>query len=265
MTILAGFAESSIRLPQASLFLHSAGKGRTFLFLHPGEGLFGAAPFLQQLSMHGHILVPSHPGFGRSKLPPTVSTVDDLSYLYLDLLDRFGFTQVPLIGASFGGWIAADIAIKNTKRISHLVLIDSLGIKVGGRDTRDITDMHALGRDALAAHLYHNPTRYAPDFMKGEPELAERYACDREVSHISGGSRICTTPDFATDCTGSTSRRSSCGEKMIGSSNLITVAPLRRRFLGRASSSFLRPATWLMSKIPPRLRRQLSNSPRHVN
>jgi pimeloyl-ACP methyl ester carboxylesterase len=180
MTVLAGFTESSIHLPQGSIHLHSAGKGRAFLFLHPGEGLLGALPFLRQLSTHGQILVPSHPGFGMSELPATLSTVDDLSYVYLDFLNQLALTDVTLIGASFGGWIAADIAIKNTQRISRLVLIDSLGIKVGDRDVRDITDMHALGRDALASHLYLNPTLHAPKFMKGEPDLAERYASDRE-------------------------------------------------------------------------------------
>lgn len=180
MTTLNGFSETSLRLPQVKIAMQSAGEGRPILFLHPGEGLIGASPFLEALAKGGLVLVPSHPGFGQSELPRSLSTVDDLSYVYLDLLEQLDLDDVILVGASFGGWIAAEMAVKNTSRISHLVLVDALGIKVGDRDARDIVDMHALGRDALAAHLYADPDTYRPDFMAGAPEFAEAYARDRE-------------------------------------------------------------------------------------
>jgi pimeloyl-ACP methyl ester carboxylesterase len=88
--------------------------------------------------------------------------------------------NVVLVGASFGGWIAAEIAVKNAARLSHLVLIDSLGIKVGDRSKRDIVDMHALGREALAAHLYADPGKHRPDFAAQPLEFVEGYARDRE-------------------------------------------------------------------------------------
>ncbi len=180
MTTLNGFSETTLRLPQAKVELRSAGEGQTFLFLHPGEGLIGASRFLEMLAGRAHVLVPSHPGFGQSELPRSLSTVDDLSYVYLDLLDQLDLRDVVLVGASFGGWIAAEMAVKNTQRLSRVVLIDSLGIKIRDRDARDIADMHAMGRDALAAHLYADPDKNRPDFMNGPPELAESYARDRE-------------------------------------------------------------------------------------
>jgi hypothetical protein len=36
--------------------------------------------------------------------------------------------------------------VRSTARFSHLVLLDPLGIKIGGREERDIADMHALPR-----------------------------------------------------------------------------------------------------------------------
>lgn len=178
--MLNNFSETSIRLPQVKLAVQSAGQGRPFLFLHPGEGLIGASPLLESLSHHGQVVVPSHPGFGHSELPRSLSTVDDLSYVYLDLLQQMDLNDVVLIGASFGGWIAAEMAVKNTARISHLVLIDALGIKVSGREKRDIVDMHALGRDALAERLYADPAKHRPDFVNSDPTFAEAYARDRE-------------------------------------------------------------------------------------
>lgn len=180
MSGLQGFSKTPLQLPACQIDMQCSGSGKPLLFLHPGEGLLGAQPFLERLASSAKVFAPSHPGFGQSELPSSISTVDDLAFAYLDLLDALALNEVILVGASFGGWIAAEIAVRNTSRLSHLVLIDSLGIKIGDRYTRDIVDMHALGRDALAAHLYANPSKYAPDFVASPPELAVAYARDRE-------------------------------------------------------------------------------------
>jgi len=54
-----------------------------------------------------------------------MTTVDDLAYFYLDLLETLDLRDVVLVGVSFGGWLAAEIAVKSTERISHLVLADA--------------------------------------------------------------------------------------------------------------------------------------------
>ena len=81
----------------------------------------------------------------------------------LDLRD------VVLVGASLGGWIAAEIAVKTTERISRLVLIDSVGIKVGDREARDIADIYAITDRQLAEIAYADPQKMARD-TKSLPE-----------------------------------------------------------------------------------------------
>lgn len=152
--MLPGFQSETVDIGSAKIELFSKGTGRPILFLHAGQGLFGTGPVLEKLTQAGRILVPSHPGFGGSSLPPEINTVDDLAYLYLDLLDSLDLHDVVLVGASFGGWIAAEIAIKSTQRLGHLVLIDSLGIKTCARDERDIVDMHAVSDEELLELLY---------------------------------------------------------------------------------------------------------------
>jgi pimeloyl-ACP methyl ester carboxylesterase len=93
-----------------------AGRGRPLLFLHPGLGLFGADAFLARLGGSHQVIAPSHPGFGHSDLPDWMSNVDDLAYFYLDLLDELDIRDAVLVGASLGGWIAAEIAVKSTAR-----------------------------------------------------------------------------------------------------------------------------------------------------
>src|SRR5262245_37915823 len=125
------------------------GSGRPLLFLHPEIGIERNAPVLDHLARSARVLAPSHPGFGRSDVPKWMNNVDDLAYFYLDLLKLLDLHDVAVVGASLGGWIAATIAVKSTERLSHLVLANPIGIKVGDRETRDIVDVFALTDDEL--------------------------------------------------------------------------------------------------------------------
>jgi pimeloyl-ACP methyl ester carboxylesterase len=139
------------------------GRGRPLLWLHGEEGLPPGAGFLDGLAAHGRVLAPSHPGFGHSPDADEVETVDDLSYLYLDLLQAHGLTEVVVAGASLGGWIAAEMAVKCADRLAGLVLVAPLGIKVGDRETRDLPDIFALHPDEVRRLQYRDPARAALD------------------------------------------------------------------------------------------------------
>ena len=78
------------------------GSGRPMLFLNAGIGIDPGTAALGQLAKHLRVIAPSHPGFGGSERPPWMTTVDDLSYFYLDLLDQLDLNEVVLVGVSFG-------------------------------------------------------------------------------------------------------------------------------------------------------------------
>ena len=67
---------------------------------------------------------------------------------------------------SFGAWIAAEIAVKTTERISHLVLANAVGIKVGDRETRDVVDIWALTDEQFAELAYFDAKLGLPDYKK---------------------------------------------------------------------------------------------------
>src|SRR5437667_355663 len=81
----------------AKIELVRRGRGRPILFLHPHIGLQGCESFLNQLSEQGEVIVPSHPGYGHSDLPKGMSTIDDMSYLYLDLLETLGLHELAVV------------------------------------------------------------------------------------------------------------------------------------------------------------------------
>jgi len=103
-----------------------------------------------------------------------VSGIEDLAYLTLDLAEAFELQDAVIVGNSFGGWVAAEMLVRDCSRFGACVLADPLGCKFGGRAERDITDMHALDHQSLMARLWANPARGEMDYTaKPESELAE--------------------------------------------------------------------------------------------
>jgi len=163
----------TISLAGTTLELVERGQGRPLLFLHAGEGLPPERPWLEMLSHRFRVIAPWHPGYGNSPLIDASGSVDDLAYLYLDLAAELGFTNAVLVGACFGGWVAAEMMVRSTARFLHLVLVDPLGIKIGGREDRDIADMHAVPRAEYLRLAWADPTEGQIDFTKlPESELA---------------------------------------------------------------------------------------------
>ncbi len=64
------------------------------------------------------VIVPEHPGFGKSDNPPWLRNVGDLAMHYLDFLETLGHARVHLAGHALGGWIAAEVAVRNTSRLA---------------------------------------------------------------------------------------------------------------------------------------------------
>ena len=92
------------------------------------------------------MIAPWHPGFGHSERPKGFTKIDDLAYFYLDLAEHYDLNNAVLAGASFGGWIAMEMAVRSTCAIFAPALSAPLGFKAGDRETRDIFDLYLSGR-----------------------------------------------------------------------------------------------------------------------
>lgn len=65
-----------------------------------------------------------------------------------------------VIGPSIGGWIAAEMAVRERRRISGTVLINAVGIDVEGIR---LADFFALSRDELMERSFHHPAKFKID------------------------------------------------------------------------------------------------------
>ena len=150
----ADASPTSLHLSGVDLQIMRRGTGRPILFLHPDIGLTPDLPVLDLLAARGQLIAPSHPGFMGSSLPRHFSTVDDLAYFYLDLLEMLDLSHVLVVASSFGAWIAAEMAIKTCERLSHLVLAGPVGIKIGEPFESAVVDMFATDMDEFRQLAY---------------------------------------------------------------------------------------------------------------
>jgi pimeloyl-ACP methyl ester carboxylesterase len=177
---------AQIDIGKVPLAAETIGDGPPLLFLH-GEDYFAQnRPFVERLARRWKVIVPRHPGFGGTARPAWFRTVADIAYLYLDLLDRLALDDAVVVGASFGGWVALEMAVRSTARIGRLVLIDSLGVKFSGREERDIADIHVLSADEVARRNFADPQRFAPDYAALDEAELERIAADRAAAVLYG-------------------------------------------------------------------------------
>ncbi|GAY08029.1 alpha/beta fold hydrolase [Pseudonocardia sp. N23] len=169
------------------LDVHTSGTGPTLLLLHGVEGREADAAFVDALAERFTVLAPSHPGFGLSPRPDWCDSVEDLALLYLEWLERQDLRDVVLVGLQFGGWIAAEMAVRDRSRLGRLVLVDPVGIKVGGCADRDIADVFAMPRTEVDARNHADPARHGPgDLTRAPREQVLHIARNEEALALYG-------------------------------------------------------------------------------
>jgi pimeloyl-ACP methyl ester carboxylesterase len=128
------------------------------VFLHGAGGHVGWMGFLDALAEDYAVFAPEHPGFGRSDDPPWLDEAGDLAYFYLDFIETLGLNRVHLIGTSLGGWIAAELAVRNQTRLASLTLVCAVGITANGKPIEDIFRMPV---EENLRRFYADPERAA--------------------------------------------------------------------------------------------------------
>jgi len=172
---------TTINIAGIDLEIFEAGDGAPLLWLHGGQGFNPKQEFVPLFAAQRRLIVPSHPGFGRSGLPDWLDSIDDIAYIYLELLDHLDLGAIDVVGCSIGGWIAAEMAAKSPERIRRLVMIGPVGVKVGGADKLDIPDIFAMPQDEANKLLFHDPARMTPDLNKMSDEELTVMVRNRET------------------------------------------------------------------------------------
>jgi pimeloyl-ACP methyl ester carboxylesterase len=128
------------------------------VFLHGAGGHTGWMGFLDALAEDFAVFAPEHPGFGRSDDPPWLDEIGDLAFFYLDFIEALGLDRIHLVGTSLGGWIAAELAVRNQTRLASLTLVGAVGILADGKP---IDDIFRMSVEENLRRFYADPERAA--------------------------------------------------------------------------------------------------------
>ena len=156
--------KDAISVSGIDIEVRTYGTGAPLLLLAGEEQLEVDSPFVKDLARDYKVIMPSPPGFGTSGRPDWITSPDDLAYIMLDLVERLGLDNVPVVGCSLGGWIAAEMATKDDSRFSRLALIDPYGVKVGGPFDVDIQDIWILHPSKVAAMKWRDVEKGKRDY-----------------------------------------------------------------------------------------------------
>jgi pimeloyl-ACP methyl ester carboxylesterase len=150
--------ESVVELAEIKLHLARAGSGRPVLVLHHDIGSPDRLDFYDALADRFDVLVPHHPGYGKSERPQWLRGVRDVAVMYQWLLSGLGIERASLIGLGFGGWIAAEMATMAPREFRRLVLVGAMGLKP---PEGDILDQAILSYIDYARAGFHDQQAFA--------------------------------------------------------------------------------------------------------
>ncbi|MSQ19193.1 MAG: alpha/beta fold hydrolase [Betaproteobacteria bacterium] len=118
------------------------GKGRPVLYLHGfadvHAGSVGWLPFHETLGESFRVIAPAHPACAGTDEDEGIDTIDDVIFHTLQVMDALGLGKVDIVGTCFGGWIAAELAVRNPERVGRVVLVGASGLMVPRQPIGDL-------------------------------------------------------------------------------------------------------------------------------
>jgi pimeloyl-ACP methyl ester carboxylesterase len=153
------------------------GAGPTLLYLHGSGGVSAWTPWMARLAERFDVIVPDHPGFGASDTPAWFDNIHDIAYYYLDFIKALGLTNVHVLGHSLGGWIAAEIAVRNTSALRSLSLLAPAGLRVPGVER---VDVFLLAPEDIPRAVYYDQS--FADAILARPKTDEQVDLDLKNS-----------------------------------------------------------------------------------
>ena len=147
------FTDEFVEVAGCRTHLRRGGKGKPLLYLHGASGAPVILPFMEKLAERFDVLIPEHPGYGQSAEPEWLENIHDVAYFYLDFIKQLALKEVTLVGTSMGGWMAMEIAVRDTSRLSRVILVSPAGIAAPGVK---VADIFLMAPEEVVRNIYHD-------------------------------------------------------------------------------------------------------------
>ncbi|MFL5253496.1 MAG: alpha/beta fold hydrolase [Rhodopila sp.] len=173
------WTDSVKEIAGSKLHISRAGSGPTVLVLHHDIGTLDRLPFYDALAEKFDVVIPHHPGWGKSERPAWLRHPRDIAAIYSWLLTDLGVSNVSLVGLGFGGWIAAEMASQAPSAYRKLVLLGAMGIKP---PEGDIMDQSIVSYLVYPQAGFHSEAEFAKVYGDVSTDQLEAWDIAREMS-----------------------------------------------------------------------------------
>jgi pimeloyl-ACP methyl ester carboxylesterase len=123
------WAEEKVRVGETELVVVKGGKGKPLIILHGELGWPGWPSWNSALAAERTLLIPQHPGFGKTPMADWIMSIRDLAGFYQRYVREQRLAPVDVLGHSLGGWIAAEMAACDPKQFHKMLLVAPTGIR----------------------------------------------------------------------------------------------------------------------------------------
>src|SRR5947209_10273363 len=135
---MAALTEEYLETDVGKIQVFRGGQGEPVVYLHSAAGE-AANPVAEDLAGDRAVVSPAFPGFGSSEGLEQIDDMEDAVFHLLDVFDRLGLTApVPVVGMSLGAWLGVELATRYPDRVSHLVLINPVGLYIEGNPIKEM-------------------------------------------------------------------------------------------------------------------------------
>jgi 3-oxoadipate enol-lactonase len=160
----------SARLNGIEIYFERQGSGSPLLFVNgSGATLAGSALVLKPFADRFDVVAHDQRGLGRTEVPPGPYTMADYAADAAALLDHLGWDRARVVGISFGGMVAQELAVTHPERIERLALLCTSAGGAGGasyplHELGDLPDAERAAREPLLLD-----TRFTPPWLADHP------------------------------------------------------------------------------------------------
>lgn len=160
----------TVELPDLELYYERNGTGRRLLFLNgSGATLESSALLVKVFTDRFDVAAHDQRGMGRTSIPPGPYSMAQYAADAVGLLDHLAWDTCRVVGVSFGGMVAQELACTHPERVERLNLACTSPGGAGGSSypLHELAGLDPEARAAVGATLLD--TRFTPEWLAEHP------------------------------------------------------------------------------------------------